>query len=48
MAFFFVRNAKAYRFSFSGSPDRRINLKFMLAAQKERNPRVKFTRSRTR
>ena len=28
-------------------PDHKIDLKFMLAEQKERNPRAKFTRSRT-
>ena len=30
------------------NPDHKIDLKFMLAEQKERNPRAKFTRSRTR
>ena len=29
------------------NPDHKIDLKFMLAEQKERNPRAKFTRSRT-
>ncbi len=29
------------------NPDHKINLKFMLAEQRERNPRAKFTRSRT-
>ena len=29
------------------NPDHKINLKFMLAEQKERNPRAKFTRAKT-
>ena len=29
------------------NPDHKIDLKFMLAEQKERNPRAKFTRSKT-
>lgn len=29
------------------NPDHKIDLKFMLAAQKERNPRAKFTRAKT-
>ena len=29
------------------NPDHKIDLKFMLAAQKERNPRARFTRAKT-
>ena len=29
------------------NPDHKIDLKFMLAEQKERNPRAKFTRAKT-
>lgn len=29
------------------NPDHKIDLKFMLAEQKERNPRARFTRART-
>ncbi len=29
------------------NPDHKIGLKFMLAEQKERNPRAKFTRAKT-
>lgn len=43
----FLRKCTDYGVLVEYNPDHKIDLKFMLAEQKERNPRAKFTRSRT-
>lgn len=43
----FLEKCKAHGILVEYNPDHKIDLKFMLAEQKERNPRAKFTRSRT-
>ena len=43
----FLSKCAAYGILYEYNPDHKIDLKFMLAEQKERNPRAKFTRSRT-
>jgi len=43
----FLRRCAENRILVQYNPEHRIDLKFMLAEQKERNPRAKYTRSRT-
>ena len=43
----FLSKCAAHGILFEYNPDHKIDLKYMLAEQKERNPRAKFTRSRT-
>ncbi len=43
----FLRKCADFGVLVEYNPDHKIDLKFMLAEQKERNPRAKFTRSRT-
>ena len=43
----FLRKCAEYGVLVEYDPDHKIDLKFMLAEQKERNPRAKFTRART-
>lgn len=43
----FIRKCAEYGVLVEYNPDHKIDLKFMLAEQKERNPRAKFTRART-
>ena len=43
----FLAKCAAHGILYEYNPDHKIDLKYMLAEQKERNPRAKFTRSRT-
>ncbi len=43
----FLKKCKAHGIIADYNPDHKIDLKFMLAEQKERNPRAKMTRART-
>ena len=43
----FLSKCAAHGILYEYNPDQKIDLKFMLAEQKEHNPRAKFTRSRT-
>ena len=43
----FLRKCADFRVLVEYNPDHKIDLKFMLAEQKERNPRAKMTRART-
>ena len=43
----FIRKCAEYGVLVEYNPDHKIDLKFMLSEQKERNPRAKFTRART-
>ncbi len=43
----FLTKCSDFGILYEYNPDHKIDLKFMLAEQKERNPRAKFTRSRT-
>ena len=43
----FLEKCTAHGILYEYNPDQKIDLKFMLAEQKEHNPRAKFTRSRT-
>ena len=43
----FLSKCAAHGILYEYNPDHKIDLKFMLAEHKERNPRAKFTRSRT-
>ena len=43
----FIRKCAEYGVLVEYNPDHKIDLKFMLSEQKERNPRAKMTRART-
>ena len=43
----FLAKCKDFGVLVEYDPDHKIDLKFMLAEQKERNPRARFTRART-
>ena len=43
----FLQKCADYGILVDYNPDHKIDLKFMLVEQKERNPRAKFTRART-
>ena len=43
----FLQNCRKHGILVSYNPEHKIDLKFMLAEQKKRNPRAKFTRAKT-